>query len=148
LRSAAEEFLSSLTPDQRLQAMFRIAVEWRQWHGLFTLQWRHGVLLQDLSDWQRTAAMRLVQVSFGPQVIEDIRRTNELIRELTGLYVDFGQNRYWLSIFGEPLADRPWGWQLDGHHLTLHCFVLGDQVVMTPMFVGAEPTTVRHGNAS
>jgi hypothetical protein len=105
-------------------------------------------LLQDLSDWQRTAAMRLVQVSFGPQVIEDIRRTNELIRELTGLHVDFGQNMYWLSIFGEPLADRPWGWRLDGHHLTLHCFVLGDQVVMTPMFVGAEPTTVRHGNAS
>lgn len=149
LRSAAEEFLSSLSASQREKASFPIdAVEWRQWHGLFTLLWRHGVLLQDLSDAQRQAAMRLVEVSFSPRgyhVIEDIRRTNELVRELTGLYIDFGRNMYWLSIFGQPSSNQPWGWQLDGHHLNLHCFVLGDQIVMTPMFVGAEPTTVQHG---
>lgn len=149
LRSTAEAFLSSLNADQRADVSFPIdAIEWRRWHGLFTLTWRHGLLLQDLLDEQRAAAMRLVQASFSPRgygVVEDIRRTNELVRELTGLYVDFGINVYWLSIFGTPSADQPWGWQLDGHHLNLHCFVLGDQVVMTPMFVGAEPTTVRHG---
>ena len=24
--------------------------------------------------------------------------------------------RYYLSIFGQPGGDNPWGWQLDGHH--------------------------------
>jgi len=89
-----------------------------------------------------------VQASLSPegyQVVEDIRRTNELVRELAGLYVGFGQDVYWLSIFGQPSATEPWGWQLDGHHVNLSCFVLGDQIVMTPMFLGAEPTTVRHG---
>ncbi len=39
-------------------------------------------------------------------------------------------------------ANEPWGWQLDGHHLNLHCFVLGDQMVMTPAFLGTEPCHV------
>jgi hypothetical protein len=40
---------------------------------------------------------------------------------------------------GQPSPDEPWGWQLDGHHLIVNCLVLGDQVVMTPMFMGSEP---------
>ena len=44
---------------------------------------------------------------------------------------------------GEPSATEPWGWQLDGHHLNLNYFVLGDQVVMTPAFWGSEPSSGR-----
>ncbi len=40
---------------------------------------------------------------------------------------------------GTPSATEPWGWQLDGHHLIINYFVLGDQVVMTPSFFGSEP---------
>jgi hypothetical protein len=32
-----------------------------------------------------------------------------------------------------------------GHHLDLHCFVLGDQIVMTPSFLGAEICEVDDG---
>ena len=35
---------------------------------------------------------------------------------------------------GKPSATEPWGWQLDGHHAIINYFVLGDQVVMTPLF--------------
>ena len=34
---------------------------------------------------------------------------------------------------GKPSATEPWGWQLDGHHAIINYFVLGDQVVMTPL---------------
>ncbi len=37
------------------------------------------------------------------------------------------------------------GVAVDGHHLNLHCLVIGDQVVMTPMFMGAEPTHAPFG---
>ena len=40
-------------------------------------------------------------------------------------------------MMGIPTADGPWGWQLDGHHLVINFFVLGDQVVMTPAFWAA-----------
>ena len=46
---------------------------------------------------------------------------------------------------GEPSSTEPWGWQLDGHHAIINYFVLGDQVVMTPLFVGSEPVTARTG---
>jgi hypothetical protein len=46
---------------------------------------------------------------------------------------------------GTPSASEPWGWQLDGHHLAINYFVLGDQVVMTPAFLGSEPTVAEDG---
>jgi hypothetical protein len=46
---------------------------------------------------------------------------------------------------GEPSASEPWGWQLDGHHLIINYFMLGDQVVMSPSFMGSEPVTARTG---
>ena len=41
-----------------------------------------------------------------------------------------------------PSETDPWGWQVDGHHLDINYFVLGDQVVMTPTFMWSEPVTV------
>ena len=48
---------------------------------------------------------------------------------------------------GTPSEKEPWGWQLDGHHLIINYFVLGDQVVMTPAFWGSEPV-IAHVRAS
>jgi hypothetical protein len=46
---------------------------------------------------------------------------------------------------GDPSETEPWGWQLDGHHVIINYFVLGDQVVMTPLFVGSEPVIADAG---
>jgi hypothetical protein len=45
---------------------------------------------------------------------------------------------YWFTIFGDPSTDAPWGWQLAGHHIDVHCLILGRQIVLTPTFLGAE----------
>ena len=73
-------------------------------------------------------------------------RLNETLGELNGdNFVEYGEWKYWISIMGEPSATEPWGWQLDGHHLNLNYFVLGDQVVMTPAFWGSEPAVATSG---
>lgn len=46
---------------------------------------------------------------------------------------------------GTPSASEPWGWQLDGHHLIINYFILGDQVVMSPVFMGGEPIITTSG---
>jgi len=46
---------------------------------------------------------------------------------------------------GTPSATEPWGWQFDGHHAIINYFVLGDQVVMTPLFAGSEPAAAAAG---
>ena len=60
-------------------------------------------------------------------------------------FQQYGEWLYWITIMGEPSATEPWGWQMDGHHLIINYFVLGDQVVMTPFFVGSEPVIAETG---
>ena len=46
---------------------------------------------------------------------------------------------------GTPSSSEPWGWQIDGHHLIISCFLLGDQLVTTPSFLGSEPCVAEEG---
>jgi len=48
-------------------------------------------------------------------------------------------------LMGKPSPSEPWGWQLDGHHLVINYFILGDQVVMSPVFMGGEPIITTSG---
>ena len=53
---------------------------------------------------------------------------------------------YHLAVFGEPDADRPWGWRIEGHHLSLNFTqVPGRGTIATPFFFGANPAAVRRG---
>jgi hypothetical protein len=72
-------------------------------------------------------------------------RLNETVMEMTGKLDEYGEDLYWLSIMGTPSATEPWGWQIDGHHLIINYFVLDDQVVMTPTFLGSEPVHAKSG---
>ena len=73
-------------------------------------------------------------------------RLNHTLGELNNNnFEEYGEWLYHFTVMGEPSATEPWGWQLDGHHLIVNYFVLGDQVVMTPLFVGSEPVTATSG---
>lgn len=54
--------------------------------------------------------------------------------------------RYFFSVFGTPSAKNPWGWRVEGHHVSLHFTVVnGSLVAGTPSFFGANPAEVREG---
>jgi hypothetical protein len=72
-------------------------------------------------------------------------KLNGTLAELTNNFEEYGEWLYWITIMGEPSATEPWGWQIDGHHLIINYFVLGDQVVMSPVFVGSEPVRATSG---
>jgi hypothetical protein len=106
------------------------------------------VCLADLSGTQREAALRLLRESMSPSGYEtarDIMRLNAHALEITGKPEEYGEWYYWVSLFGTPASDAPWGWEIDGHHLNVNCFVLGDQLVLTPHFMGSEPVLARFG---
>jgi len=73
-------------------------------------------------------------------------KLNETLGELNNNnFDDYGEWLYYITVMGEPSDKEPWGWQMDGHHLIINYFVLGDQVVMTPTFVGSEPVIAKIG---
>jgi hypothetical protein len=109
---------------------------------------RHGLCLADLDGDQREAAMALLRGAMsaaGFRTARDVMRLNEHVLEITGKAEEYGEWLYWVSIFGMPSSAEPWGFQIDGHHLNINCFVLGDQLVLTPSFMGSEPVLARSG---
>lgn len=149
IQDTAEAFLDALDPGQRARALFPLESEaWRRWSNIHPFIMRHGVCLEELTPPQRQRALALVEASLsakGFRTARDVMRLNELVRLITGNAEEYGEWLYWLSVMGRPSADEPWGWQIDGHHLIVNCFVLGDQIVLTPMFMGSEPVTADRG---
>lgn len=57
--------------------------------------------------------------------------------------------RYYLSIFGQPDAQKPWGWRYEGHHVSLNYTIVGGQIVApTPTFFGANPAESHLGSVA
>jgi Protein of unknown function (DUF3500) len=143
IRDAAEAFLASLSAEQRAKTLFPVDTDqWRKWSNIHPTLLRHGTALFEMTDAQRDCAFALMRESLSQRGFEealDIMHLNETVRELTGRLDEYGEDLYWLSIMGTPSATEPWGWQWDGHHLIINYFILGDQVVVTPTFLGAEP---------
>ncbi len=149
VQDAAEAFLASLGPEQRARALFSLDSDaWRRWSNIHPFVMRHGVSIDEMSPAQRERALALLRESLsagGFQTARDVMRLNEFVRTITGSDVEYGEWLYWVSVMGTPSPDEPWGWQIDGHHLIVNCFVLGDQIVMTPMFMGSEPVAAEEG---
>jgi hypothetical protein len=149
IKAAAEAFLASLSAEQRGEASFPVDSEaWRRWSNVHMFLMRHGACMEQMTEPQREKALDLMRAtlsSAGFETSVGIMRLNETLREITNRNLEFSDLLYWFSVFGEPSDSDPWGWQVDGHHLTINCFVMGDQVVMSPLFYGSEPVIATAG---
>ena len=146
--NAARHLLGSLNENQRKEIRFPLDdPEWRNWANIHRFP-RKGVSLGDMNLEQRKKAYDLLRASLsakGYQTSRDIMRLNHHLAELVSNFEEYGEDRYWFIIFGDPSTSEPWGWQIEGHHLIINYFVLGDQIVMTPTFMGSEPISAASG---
>jgi hypothetical protein len=146
---AAAGFLSALEPDQRRAAVFPIAHDERKnWH--YVPRSRSGVPFKEMSAAGRAAAHELIKASLssvGYTKAVNVMRLEEALRQLEtfgGLLRD--PEKYYVSVFGTPDAAVPWGWRLEGHHLSLNfTLVPGRAISVTPAFFGANPAEVPSG---
>lgn len=148
VRNAAVAFIETLKPVQLARTIYPVDdVEWRKWMNQHFYA-RQGVSFADMTDRQREAAFGLIRASLSTQGFEltrNIMRLNETLAELAEDHDFLGEWLYYIQIYGKPSATDPWGWKLEGHHAIINYFVLGDQVVMTPLFIGSEPVKAPSG---
>jgi len=148
VRQAAKAFLSSLNTEDRKKTVFPVDdIEWRKWDNRHRYA-RQGVGFDKMTKGQRELAFNLLRTSLsarGLKQTQDIMKLNGTLAELTNRFDEYGEWLYWITIMGEPSATKPWGWQLDGHHVVINYFILGDQVVMSPVFMGSEPVKAESG---
>jgi hypothetical protein len=146
--NAAKSFLNSLTPEQRSKAAFAFADDQRfDWH--FIPRPRKGVPLKELDAKQRQLAHALLKTGVsqsGYLKATTIMELEIVLRELQRERTDRDPEVYYFTIFGEPSLKEPWGWRVEGHHLSLNFTVVGGKMVATtPAFFGANPAEVRQG---
>jgi hypothetical protein len=148
VRAAAQRFLDSLSQAQREKTVFPVDdSEWRKWQNIHRYA-RQGVSFKEMSEAQRERAFDLLRAGLSAKGLEksrNIMRLNGHLAELIKNFEEYGESLYFLTVMGQPSEKEPWGFQLDGHHLVINYFVLGDQVVMTPTFMGSEPVSADSG---
>jgi hypothetical protein len=149
LGAAAQRFLADLTAAQLDKTQFPVEdPAWQHWSNVHAFIMRHGLLLEELDPALQEKALDVMRAALserGFATARDIMKLNFSIGEITQRWDEYGEWLYWLSLFGRPSLEQPWGWQIDGHHLIVNCVVVGDQIVLTPMFMGSEPTYAEAG---
>ena len=148
VRNAAVHYMATLSDQQMVRTMFPVDdPQWRKWmnQGYYT---RQGVSMREMTGSQRHAALGLMRASLsakGFELTRNIMRLNETLAEMINDHLVDGEWGYYFTIMGRPSASEPWGWQFQGPHAIINYFVLGDQVVATPLFFGSEPTYAASG---
>lgn len=149
MMAAAALLWASLSQTQRDAVSFPIdAPEWRRWNNTEIYMHPYGLRLEEMSQRQRQGVLAVIEASLsarGYDRVRDVMRLNHFLGLLVGAPEVLGEWSYNFSLFGSPSRSEPWGWQLFGHHLALNCLVIGDQLVISPTFMGAEPDYADEG---
>lgn len=150
MAEGAKNFLAALSPDQQKKASFDFAeAERKNWH--FIPRSRAGLPLKEMSHEQRLLAHALLSSgmsSRGYGKAVSVMSLEAILAELEkgqqGKPVRDSEN-YFVSIFGKPGSEAPWGWRFEGHHLSLNFTCAGKGPAVTPAFFGTNPGQVKQG---
>ena len=149
MRAEAVAFLRTLTPEQRRAAVFGIdSPERLDWD--YVPRERAGLALKAMDGRQRAAAHALLRAALsdaGYRKATDIMRLEEVLRAIEKVRrFDRDPDNYKWILFGDPEVGAPWGWRVEGHHLSLNFTFAGDSTgAVTPAFMGANPARVPSG---
>ena len=152
LAEAANNFLNTLSAEQKVKAMFPFDSEDRYaWH-FFPKTDRQGVAIKELSEPQLAAAWTLVKSCLEDKAIEQAKTIMSLesilkVTENRGADDDTRDpQKYFFSVYGVPGKETIWGWRLEGHHLSYNFAADKNRLVSgTPAFTGSNPAIVKEG---
>jgi hypothetical protein len=160
MANAATAFVSSLTPEQRQQAVFPFESDERtRWNFIPTEAFpRKGLTLKDMTEAQRGLAHTLLKAGLsqrGYMTATAIMELETILGALEQRERDGGRQaegfrrdpvRYFFSVFGTPSAKDTWGWRVEGHHVSLHfTMTKGSVVASSPSMFGSNPAEVPDG---
>jgi hypothetical protein len=147
--AAAEDLLSVLDGEDRERISFGVdAVEWQTWANPEFLQFDTGLRLDGRSQAVRDKALALVRASLSPEgyeIAHAMMLVNGFLGEVVDLETILNEFSYNIALYGTPDLRAPWGWQLYGHHCAVHCLVVEGRMVVSPVFLGAEPDEIDAG---
>jgi len=149
MAAAANNYLNALTPEEKAKGVFDFKdAERTNWH--FIPRARKGLPIKEMTQEQRLLAHALLASGLSHRGYGKAVSIMSLEAVLAELEKGKGPARdpemYFFSIFGKPGGNDPWGWRVEGHHLSLNFTANGaTDPAMTPSFFGTNPGEVREG---
>ncbi len=161
---AAKVFLASLDDKGRAKAAFEfMSPKKAGWSNLpVDFVPRNGVRLGDLAKAQRDAAMTVVAAVLskeGYQKVIDIMNADEDLKVNGGGKgkgkdgkgkdgkgkggPSFGNDNFYLAIFGTPSLTEPWFVQYGGHHLGINVTIIGKHFGLAPTLTCTQPASFK-----
>ena len=146
---AARAFFATMPSNAPDTVQFPFDAEERTfWNFVPITGQRKGMAVKSMSLEQHKATHRLLQsVLFAKGYLKAtaIQQLERMLGEIENNPTRRDPGFYYLTIFGEPSMDSPWGWRYEGHHFSLNVTVAGGMITTTPTFMGANPAEVREG---
>lgn len=151
LIARANQFLTSLEPDQRKAASFPWnGPEWRGWNYFGSSDFiKPGLRLEQMTALQKASAWELLSAILSSRGLEKAKNVMTLQDVLASLGNGAGRRsseRFSFAVFGAPSGTGTWGFRFEGHHLSQSIAVRGGQIVaVTPSSFSAYPNRVGSG---
>lgn len=146
--AAAQKFLATLSADEKAKAALSFSDnQSRQTWSNYptTTVARKGVALSALDTAGRTAALALVKAMLsadGYTQVQTIQQADDWLKaNSSGGNSSFGDDLYYIAVYGTPSPSDPFMVQFGGHHLARNYTYKGTTASITPAFTGTEPKT-------
>jgi hypothetical protein len=141
--ATAKAFLETLDDAGRAKVLSKLTTpKRREWTNLPARPDADGIRMGDLNEKQIQAACDFMASLFSPQGYQKVRNImladDQLLRNGQPR-PGFGTENFSLVIFGEPSTEKPWGFQVDGHHVGVNLSIEGEKLTMSPSFIGTQP---------
>lgn len=144
----ANAFLGTLDEQQKSKVLLTFdSGKKPSWSNLpVTMVPRNGLPLGELTKPQREAALATLAAVLskeGYQKAIDIMNADDQLIKGGENQMRFGTENYYLALFGQPSATKPWMVQFGGHHLGINVTIMGNQSVVTPTHTGTQPDSYK-----
>lgn len=163
LQKVTTLFFESLNAAQQAQILYTFEDTLRtKWTNLpVGLMPRPGLAFGELSDESKIAFHQVLTTLFSSQGYLKTTSIMHLDDILNMLYkqafekgeinekaykqiqdLDWSYGHYFLSLWGMPNSEKPWGLKMGGHHISFNLTVNQDDYAITPFFIGTDPAEV------
>lgn len=166
LIASTNSFLNTLQADELKKTVYDFKDSLRfKWTNLpVGMVPRPGIAYGSLSDKSRLAFHRVLSSMLSSQgylkttsimALDDILNTlyqtmfdenkinQKMLTQMQKLKWAYGN--YFISIWGKPASNTPWGLNFGGHHMALSLTSDGKNITMSPYFIGTDPSEVKFG---
>lgn len=148
---AAEEFLSTLSDEQKEQVLYDYndetkSISWSNFPVTFVE--RSGIKLGDLGETQRAAALKVLKALLNDEAyakVTGIMAGDQYLKDNANAS-DLGDTQYNIAFFGNPSTTNDWSIQFGGHHVGINATFSNGAITFAPTHFGTQPTTYTDSN--